>query len=75
MSNDLPTSVLDAVLALIRGDLAENPRRVGKPLRDEVEGRFSARRGAYRIIYTINENAQSVRILDIDHRDNVYRRP
>lgn len=30
--------------------IAENPRRLGKPLRLELDGHWSARRGPYRII-------------------------
>lgn len=39
----LPETVAAAVIDLITGALLDNPRRVGKPLRHELEGIYSAR--------------------------------
>ena len=50
--------------------LGENPHRVGKPLRRELEGLHSARRGDFRIIYRITD---VVTIVAIDHRADIYR--
>ncbi len=69
----LPISVAAAVLETLDA-IAENPRRLGKPLMLEHEGRFSARRGPYRIIYELDEPQRVVRVLAIGHRRNVYRR-
>lgn len=57
----------------IRGPLAENPRRVGKPLLGRLEGRFSARRGEFRVIYQIFDERVVVRVIHIAHRRDVYR--
>ena len=57
-------------MELIYGPLAENPRRVGKALRFELEGLHSARRGDYRVICRI---ADVVTITAIEHRADVYR--
>ena len=54
--------------------IAENPRRLGKRLMLEREGRFSARRGPYRIIYEIDEDDHLVRVIAIGHRRDVYHR-
>jgi mRNA-degrading endonuclease RelE of RelBE toxin-antitoxin system len=35
------------VIEFVFGDLAREPRRVGKPLRRELAGMYSARRGPY----------------------------
>lgn len=67
----LPLGVASAVAALIFGDLADNPQRVGKPLFEPFEGEHSARRGEYRIRYEIGEG--TVTILDIAHRRDAYR--
>ena len=67
----LPVSVALAALALIMGDLTENPHRVGKALRPPLEGRYSARRGDYRIMYRIGEGI--VTVLDVAHRRDAYR--
>lgn len=60
-----------AAFALITGDLAESPHRVGKALQAPLEGRHSARRGDYRILYRIGDGV--VTVLDVKHRRDVYR--
>jgi mRNA interferase RelE/StbE len=69
----LPISVAAAVLETLDA-IAENPRRLGKPLMLEHEGRFSARRGPYRISYDLDDDERIVRVLAIGHRRSVYRR-
>ena len=44
----LPEAVAFAVIDFVTGPLRENPRRVGAPLRGDLEGIWSARRGTYR---------------------------
>jgi mRNA interferase RelE/StbE len=65
--------IVSAIIEFAFGDLADAPRRLGKPLQRELEGLFSARRGPYRILYAIDDNANRVEILRIDHRCDVYR--
>ncbi|HEY2286585.1 MAG TPA: type II toxin-antitoxin system RelE/ParE family toxin [Streptosporangiaceae bacterium] len=69
----LPIAVAAAVTAFLVGALLDNPHRVGKPLARELAGYHSARRGAYRVIYRIDESARAVPVLRIDHRADVYR--
>jgi mRNA interferase RelE/StbE len=69
----LPESVAWACFEFIAGPLAEDPRRVGAPLRKPFEGQWRARRGEYRVRYTIDDDTQIVYVLDIDHRRKVYR--
>jgi mRNA-degrading endonuclease RelE of RelBE toxin-antitoxin system len=69
----LPAKAFDAVVAFIAGPLAENPLRVGKPLRHEFEGTYSARVGPYRILYEVDEVVRIVAIIRIAHRADVYR--
>lgn len=69
----LPEAVAAAVIEFLTGALVDNPRRVGKPLRGELAGIHSARRGTYRVLYRINEEGQEVVVLRIDHRSDVYR--
>jgi mRNA-degrading endonuclease RelE of RelBE toxin-antitoxin system len=70
----LPPRVVAAVVEFAFGDLSREPRRVGKPLRRELVGVFSARRGPYRVLYRIDEDTSTVSILRVDHRADVYRR-
>jgi mRNA interferase RelE/StbE len=55
------------------GPLLDDPHRVGKPLTRELAGYHSARRGAYRVIYRIDETARTVHVVRVDHRADVYR--
>jgi len=69
----LPEAVAWACFEFIAGPLAEDPHRVGAPLRKPFEGQWRARRGEYRVRYAIDDDARIVYVLDIDHRRNVYR--
>lgn len=69
----LPEAVAVACWEFIRGPLAENPHRVGKPLRGQLAGRHAARRGQFRVIYRIIENRVVVQVVHIDHRRTAYR--
>lgn len=73
IQSELPEAVAAAVIEFMTGPLVENPRRVGKMLRRELEGIWSARRGTYRVLYRINDHADEVVVLRIDHRRDVYR--
>jgi mRNA interferase RelE/StbE len=70
----LPEAVAAAVIDLITGALLDNPRRVGKPLRHELAGVWSARRGTFRILYRIDEPNREVVVLRVEHRGHAYRR-
>jgi mRNA interferase RelE/StbE len=69
----LPERVAAAIVEFMIGPLLEEPRRAGKPLQRELEGYWSARRGAYRVVYRIDDEASAVRVVRIDHRADVYR--
>ncbi|GAA3870172.1 type II toxin-antitoxin system RelE family toxin [Tessaracoccus defluvii] len=73
IQSELPEAVAAAVIEFMTGPLVENPRRVGKMLRRELEGIWSARRGTYRVLYRINDHVDEVVVLHIDHRRDVYR--
>lgn len=72
LSEDLPETVAAACWEFLSGPLAEGPHRVGKPLRDALAGRHSARRGEFRVIYEIHETVVVVRVIDVRHRRDVY---
>lgn len=68
----LPAKVFDAVIAFISGPLADNPHRVGKALRHEFEGTYSARVGPYRLLYEIDDVVRVVAVIRIAYRADVY---
>lgn len=69
----LPKKVATACVEFVYGGLAENPRRVGKALRLDMNGLHSARRGDFRVIYEIDSAAPRITIIAIAHRRDVYR--
>lgn len=69
----LPSAIAWAVLAFCDGPLAENPKRVGKALRNQLTGLHSARRGEYRIIYRVDETVVTVDEVRIRHRAQAYQ--
>jgi mRNA interferase RelE/StbE len=73
ISQQLPEPVAAAVIEFLTSSLIREPRRVGKQLRRELAGIWSARRGTYRLLYRINEERQEVIVLRIEHRSDVYR--
>ena len=73
LQRSLPENVAAVVIEFLTGPLIANPRRVGKELRRELTGVYSARRGTYRILYRINDEAREVLVLRIEHRRDAYR--
>ncbi len=69
----VPEKVGSAVVEFCYGSLAASPHRVGKPLRLGMEGLHSARRGDYRVICRIDDQARRVDVVAIEHRADVYR--
>jgi len=74
IAEQLPESVAAAVLELLTGNLLLHPRRVGKPLQRELASRWVARRGSYRVIFTIDDETRTVTVLAIDHGRDIYKR-
>ena len=69
----LPEKVATAVVEFLAGPLLEAPYRVGHRLHRELEGLWAARRGAYRVVYEIDEPNHQIRVLRVDHRTDIYR--
>lgn len=73
ISEQLPEPVTAAVTEFLTTSLIRGPRRVGKQLRRELAGIWSARRGTYRVLYRIREDPREVVVLRVEHRSDVYR--
>ena len=69
----LPEKIAAAIVEFMLGPLTDNPNRVGHRLRSDLEGLWAARRGAYRVVYEIDQPAKQILVLRIDHRADVYR--
>jgi mRNA interferase RelE/StbE len=70
----LPEGVATAVIEFLTGSLIAAPRRVGKPLRRELAGLYSARRGTFRVLYRIDDAELLVTVVRVEHRADAYRR-
>lgn len=73
LAETLPEAVATAAYEFITGPPLEQPYRVGKRLLPPLDDRFSARRGTYRVIYRIDQEARTVTVVDVGHRRDVYR--
>ncbi|MDR0489499.1 MAG: type II toxin-antitoxin system RelE/ParE family toxin [Propionibacteriaceae bacterium] len=71
MESTIPPAVGAAVWEFVNGPLKAEPRRVGKPLRFDLEGYWSARRGEYRVIYRLID--KEIQIVRVSYRGDVYR--
>jgi mRNA interferase RelE/StbE len=69
----LLAKVAAAIIEFITGPLADNPARLSKPLTNELAAYRTARRGDYRVLIRIDEDAHAVLVVHIDHRADVYR--
>jgi len=73
LAEQLPEAVAAAGVEFLYGSLAENPHRVGAPLRRPFEGHWRARRGEYRVRYMIDDTRSQVLVVDVSHRRDAYR--
>jgi mRNA-degrading endonuclease RelE of RelBE toxin-antitoxin system len=73
ITDQLPEAIATAVISFLATALVADPHRVGKPLRQDLAGIWSARRGTYRVLYRINDDLREVVVLRIEHRRDAYR--
>jgi mRNA interferase RelE/StbE len=73
LTERLPEAVSAAVINFLTTTLIQEPRRVGKPLRGDLAGIWSARRGSYRVLYRPREDPHEVIVVRIEHRRDAYR--
>lgn len=73
LTGKLPEAVAAAVIEFLTTSLVREPHRVGKPLRDDLAGVWSARRGTYRVLYRIRDDLREVIVLRVEHRRDAYR--
>lgn len=69
----LPEAVAFAAIDFVTGPLRETPQRGGAPLRGDLAGIWSARRGTYRVLFRINEETREAVVLRVGHRRHIHR--
>ena len=72
LTDRLPEGVAAAVIDFLTTALVAQPHRVGRPLRGQLEGIWSARRGTYRVLYRVRDDVREVVVLRIEHRRDAY---
>ena len=73
LSKSPPEAVAAAACEFITGPLLLDPHQIGKRLLPPMDDRFCARRGAYRVIYRLDDKTRVVTVADVAHRRDVYR--
>lgn len=73
LAEQLPKAIACAAHEFIVGPLLDNPHRVGNRLMPPVDDRHSARRGTYRVLYRIDDEARFVTVLAVGPGSDIYR--
>ena len=69
----LPEKAAAAIVEFITGVMADNPHRLSKPLTNELFGLRTARRGDYRVLFTLDIEEHTLYVHRIEHRADVYK--
>lgn len=63
----LPGKAAAAIVEFATGPLADNPRRLSKPLTNELPGLHTVRRGDYRVLFTQDVEDHILYVHRIEH--------
>lgn len=69
----LPEKAAAAIVEFVTGPLADNPHRLSKPLTNELLGLRTARRGDYRVLFTLDIEEHTLYVHRIEHRSDVCK--
>ncbi|MEC5179476.1 type II toxin-antitoxin system RelE family toxin [Arthrobacter sp. CG_A4] len=69
----VPEKAAAAIIEFVAGAMADNPRRLSKPLTNELLGLRTARRGDYRVLFTLDPEAHTLYVHRIEHRSDVCK--
>ena len=72
LAQRLPAEAAVACVEFLYGPLVADPHRTGAPLRKPFEAQWRARRGEYRVRYTVDEESQTITVVDVSHRRDAY---
>ena len=73
LREQLSPAVAAAVVELLDGALKEAPYRIGRSLDEPFQDEYASRRGVYRVMYRIDDEAKLVTVTRIAHRRDAYR--
>lgn len=66
----LPEKSAAAIVEFVTGVLADNPYRLSNPLTSELLGPRTARRGDYRVLFTLGVEEHILYVHRIEHRSD-----
>lgn len=69
---DLDKELARKVIHRITKYLAQDPLKLGKPLKENLAGLFRYRFGDYRIMYIVDIPEEMITILKVRHRKDIY---
>ena len=69
----LPEKAAAAIVEFVTGVLADNPYQLSKQLTNELLGLRTARRGDYRVLFTLDVEDHILYVHRIEHRSDVYK--
>lgn len=69
----MPEKAAAAIVEFVTGVLADNPYRLSKPLTNELLGLRTARRGDYRVLFTLDVEVHVLYVHRIEHRSDVFK--
>jgi mRNA interferase RelE/StbE len=72
LQHDLPEAVAWAAYTFITERLPTNPHRLGGELAAPYEGCRSAHLGTYRVVYRIDEEHETIYVLAVRLRGDIY---
>jgi len=70
---DFDKEVVRKVIDRVTKYLAQDPLKLGKPLKENLAGLLRYRFGDYRIMYIVDIPGEMITILKVRHRKDVYR--
>ncbi len=69
LNHKVARSIVDS----IKNRLADNPLKLGRPLKGIFKGLYRYRYGDYRVVYALDRADKKIIILHIRHRKEAYR--
>ena len=70
---DLDKDIARKIVNRVKEYLTQDPLKIGKPLKGQFSGLWKYRYGDYRVIYVIDLETETIKILKIRHRKDVYK--
>jgi len=71
---NLERNIAKSIIQKVKNYLVQDPIKLGKRLTGDFAGLHRYRFGDYRIIYTIDQGEEKIKVLFAGHRKEVYKK-